>query len=286
MINKFMKMSGQKAYAKDLKRIDRSFCSERVLRVEDINYKGDGDPEHTLDIYHVEDGVSKPVLIDIHGGGFISYDKDFDLVYANVMAGKGFVVAEVNVRLAYPEYTVFDQIEDIDSAVRWIRDNAAEYGGDAGRLYIAGHSSGCVLAVAEALASEDPDMCSTFGFEAKDYKYSGLLLDCGLLHFYKTSIAYNGMRNMVFPKSYKEDPRYRYLVFEKNENIKKLPKTVLVTNGKDVLHKMTYHFEEILKENGVEHKLFDKGSLGHTGLVFKPVSEDFPVLDEAVRFLT
>ena len=34
---------------------------------------------------------------------------------------------------------------------------------------------------------------------------AGVITDCGLLHFYKSSIAYWGMRKMCFPKGFKKD---------------------------------------------------------------------------------
>ncbi|MCR4671329.1 MAG: alpha/beta hydrolase fold domain-containing protein [Saccharofermentans sp.] len=285
MINKIMKISGEKAYPKDLARIDLSQISGDIREVKDVSYSDDGIPEHKLDIYYADDGNLKPVLIDIHGGGFISYGKEFDRVYANVFAQKGFTVFEIDFRLAYPEYTVFDQIEDIDKAVRRIVSNAASYGGDTDRLYIAGHSSGCVLAAAEALLTLSSEMRSDYGFEDKDYQYKGILLDCGLMHFYKNSIAYNGMRKMVFPKDYEEDKRYGYLLFDENEDIKKLPKTALITNEKDILKKMTYHFEKILINNSVEHRLFGKGSKGHTGAVFKPCLNGYDLIGEVAGYL-
>ncbi|MBP5655638.1 MAG: alpha/beta hydrolase [Clostridiales bacterium] len=284
MINKIMKISGQKAYAADLERIDLSQLSDKILQVPDVHYIDDNVPEHTLDICYSDDGISKPVLIDIHGGGFISYGKAFDQVFANVFAQHGFVVFEVDFRLAYPEYTVFDQIEDIDKAVSWVRENAEAYGGDVNRMYIAGHSSGGVLAAAEALLCLNPGMAEDYGITPRDFEFSGVFLDCGLMHFYKNSIAYNGMRRMVFPKGYKEDKRYKYLVFDENEDIARFPKTVLITNRKDVLHKMTYHFEEILKRNKVQYKLFGEGSKGHTGMVFKPVLDGYDLIGDAVRY--
>ncbi len=112
-----------------------------------------------------------------------------------------------------------------------------------------------------------------FGLPAREYKYKGLIADCGLLHFYKPSIAYWGMRGMIFPKGYKKDRRYAYLQFEKNESISKLPKVALITNRKDVLRKMTYHFERVLKSNGVQYRLYDGGADGHTGIIFVPYEE-------------
>lgn len=285
MINRIMKNSGKKAYVKDLERLDRTALSADIKTIADVSYISDGDPEHTLDIYNADDGVLKPVLIDIHGGGFISHDKKIDSVFANVMAQNGFVVFALNYRLAYPEHNVFDQIEDVDKASRWIVENASAYDGDPGRLYLAGHSSGGVNAVVEALLSVSPEMMSDYGFAGRDYKYNGLMLDCGLMHFYKNSIAYNGMRNMVFPKGYKDDPRYKFLLFDDNMDIGKLPKTAVITNKADELKDMSYHFDALLERNDVEHKLFENGSNGHMGVIFEPKADGMSLLREVAEFL-
>lgn len=285
MINRIMKNSGNKAYIKDLERLDRSAISDEITMISNISYIPDDNMEHTLDIYLCENGLEKPILIDIHGGGFISHDKKIDSVFANVMAQKGFVVFTLNYRLAYPEYNVFNQIEDIDKATRWIIEHAASYRGDSKSIYLAGHSSGGVNAIAETLLSISSDMLSDYGFEKREYKYSGLILDCGLLHFYKKSIAYNGMRSMVFPKGYKNDRRYKYLIFDQNKDINRLPKTIIITNESDELKNMSYYFDKLLNSRNVEHILFEKGSEGHMGVIFESKSEEMRLIDEISDYL-
>ena len=263
MINWIMKKSGEIALKTDVGKLDLARLPEEVTEIKDISYIDDNDPGHTMDIYVRKDGSKKPILIDIHGGGFISEDKAMNRLFGNYMAKLGFVVFELNVRLAYPEWTVFDQIE-----------RAQEHEGDTDRLYIAGHSSGGVLAFTECMLSSSPEMLSDFGLEARSYKYKGLITDCGLMHFYKSSLAYWGMRKMIFPKGYKNDKRYKYLTVENNEYITKLPKAALLTNSKDVLKKMTYFFDGVLTERKVEHKLFEYGKDGHTGIIFKPYTDE------------
>ena len=268
-----MKYAGRKALETDVSRLDLSYLPEGVTEINDISYSDDKDPGHTMDVYIRRDGKVKPVLIDIHGGGFISEDKAMNRLFGNYMAEMGFVVFEMNFRLAYPEWTFFDQVEDIAMGVRYVIDNADGYECDRDQLYIAGHSSGGVLAVCEALLSVDSDMREDFGIEERSYSYKGLITDCGLMHFYKSSIAYWGMRKMVFPKGYQKDKRYRYLVFDDNEKLKDLPKTAVITNRKDVLRKMTYHFNDVLGKHGAEHRLFTYGPDGHTGIIFVPYTE-------------
>lgn len=283
MINWIMKKSGDIALKTDVGKLDLSRLPEEVTEIKDVSYVDDNEPGHKLDIFVRMDGTKKPVLIDIHGGGFISEDKAMNRLFGNYMAKLGFVVFELNVRLAYPEWTVFDQIEDIDKGVRFALRCASEYEGDTDQLYIAGHSSGGVLAFTECMLSSSPEMLADFGLKERSYKYKGLITDCGLMHFYKRSIAYWGMRKMIFPKRYKEDKRYRYLTAENNEYIQKLPKAALLTNSKDVLKKMTYYFDGVLKQKGVEHRLFEYGKDGHTGIIFKPYTDENLAVLKSVR---
>ena len=283
MINWIMKKSGDIALKTDVGKLDLSRLPEEVTEIKDVSYVDDNEPGHKLDIFVRMDGTKKPVLIDIHGGGFISEDKAMNRLFGNYMAKLGFVVFELNVRLAYPEWTVFDQIEDIDKGVRFALRCASEYEGDTDQLYIAGHSSGGVLAFTECMLSSSPEMLADFGLKERNYKYKGLITDCGLMHFYKRSIAYWGMRKMIFPKRYKEDKRYRYLTAENNEYIQKLPKAALLTNSKDVLKKMTYYFDGVLNQKGVEHRLFEYGKDGHTGIIFKPYTDENLAVLKSVR---
>ncbi len=283
MINWIMKKSGDIALKTDVGKLDLSRLPEEVTEIKDVSYVDDNEPGHKLDIFVRMDGTKKPVLIDIHGGGFISEDKAMNRLFGNYMAKLGFVVFELNVRLAYPEWTVFDQIEDIDKGVRFALRCASEYEGDTDQLYIAGHSSGGVLAFTECMLSSSPEMLADFGLKERSYKYKGLITDCGLMHFYKRSIAYWGMRKMIFPKRYKEDKRYRYLTAENNEYIQKLPKAALLTNSKDVLKKMTYYFDGVLNQKGVEHRLFEYGKDGHTGIIFKPYTDENLAVLKSVR---
>ena len=274
MINHFMKKFSEKSYLKDLARIDLSKSDSNIKEVKDISYINDSSIEHKLDIYYKSNNQLKPIIIDIHGGGFIACYKEMDSLFANYLAQRGFVVFTLNYRLAYPAINVFDQIEDISDAVKWIISNAEKYEGNLDEMYIAGHSAGGVLAIAESLLCNDKKMRDDFNIDERRYKYNGIILDCGLMHFYVKNIAYWGMRNMIFPKGYKKMKKYQYLIFEKNNKLTTLPKTVLLTNEKDNLKKMTYYFKKVLDDNNVDYKLFNIGADGHMGIIYKPYTDE------------
>ncbi len=274
MINNLMKKIGESAYLKDLERIDLSKLDHDIKSVKDISYVDDNSIEHKLDVHYLSNQKLKPILVDIHGGGFISGYKEMNSLFANYLAQRGFVVFNLNYRLAYPTINVFDQIEDISNAVKWIVSNAGKFEANIDEMYIAGHSAGGVLAVAESLLCHDKQMRDDFDIDERDYKYSGIILDCGVMHFYRKNIAYWGMRNMIFPKGYRKMDQYQYLVFENNRQLSTLPKTVLLTNEKDNLRDMTHYFKRVLDGHQVDHKLFDVGTDGHMGIIYKPYTEE------------
>jgi acetyl esterase/lipase len=280
-----MKKMSEKTYLKDLDRIDTSKFDCTIKAVKDISYINDHSIEHKLDIHYKSNQEYKPIIVNIHGGGFISGYKEMDSLFANYLAQRGFVVFNVNYRLAYPRFNVFDQIEDISNAVKWIVSNAEKHEANPKEMYIAGHSAGGVLAIAESLLCLDKKMRDDFNLDERNYTYNGIILDCGAMHFYVNNLAYWGMRNMVFPKGYKKMAKYHYLIFENNRKLSTLPKTVLLTNEKDELRTMTYYFKKVLDDHQVDNKLFDVGTNGHMGIIFKPYTdENQKVLDDIQEF--
>lgn len=104
-----------------------------------------GDHErHRLDIYppHAD---SAPVLLFVHGGGFVAGDKSGDAVfYGNVgryFAAAGFCTVTMNYRLA-PAYGWPSGAEDVAAAIDWIVRNIRHHRGDPDRIFLLGHSAG------------------------------------------------------------------------------------------------------------------------------------------------
>ena len=82
-----------------------------------------------------------PVLGFIHGGSWRDGDpKDYNFI-ARSFALEGFIVVNIGYRLM-PDGAFPNMTEDTASAVRWIKDNIAQSGGDPERIYLMGHSAG------------------------------------------------------------------------------------------------------------------------------------------------
>jgi acetyl esterase/lipase len=101
----------------------------------DVAY-GEG-AEQRADLYLLNNGRKSPAIIFIHGGGWISGDKSGYVAMARKYGLAGFSVIA-----RWPR-----QLEDIQTAVRWVRKNASGFGIDPSRIAAGGDSSGGHLAL-------------------------------------------------------------------------------------------------------------------------------------------
>jgi arylformamidase len=109
------------------------------------------DPRHRLDVFtrsSAPRATPLPVLLFVHGGGFVMGDKQLpDLpFYDNVgefAVACGFVGVTMSYRLA-PAHRWPAGAEDVAWAVRWLRDNIEAHGGDPARIFVMGQSAGAV----------------------------------------------------------------------------------------------------------------------------------------------
>jgi len=104
---------------------------------------------HLLDVFTPETSSSpRPVLIFIHGGGFVAGNKrnPGSPFYDNIMlwaVKSGFVGVNATYRLA-PQFVWPAAAEDLASVVQWVTDKIRERGGDPGRIFLMGQSAGAV----------------------------------------------------------------------------------------------------------------------------------------------
>lgn len=103
-------------------------------------------PKQFLDIYLPHDEPMRaPVFVFVHGGGFREGDRAHYGFVAAPFAASGIVTVVPSYRLM-PEFTYFDAVEDVRSALAWVVRDHGDYGGDPGAIVVGGHSAGGVLA--------------------------------------------------------------------------------------------------------------------------------------------
>ncbi|KAH7984424.1 hypothetical protein HPB52_020574 [Rhipicephalus sanguineus] len=107
------------------------------------------------------DKFPSPVLVWIHGGGFSYGSASYDNYTGSILAAKtGLVIVSMNYRLGalgfldanLPEAPGNVGLMDQALALRWIRDNAAVFGGDQSSVTLFGHSAGALSVHAHMLS--------------------------------------------------------------------------------------------------------------------------------------
>lgn len=102
---------------------------------------------HRLDLYGAPGDGLKPVVLFVHGGGFVMGDKG-DTGWPNAAVGRmaarrGWIGAVMNYRLA-PDHLWPAGSEDVAAAVDYLRGAVADHGGDPERIVVMGTSAGAV----------------------------------------------------------------------------------------------------------------------------------------------
>ena len=117
-----------------------------TVHVKDIEYS----PSRLLDLY-LADRPRRPLVVCVHGGGFVSGDKDDprSIQAASILRNAGFNCASITYSLAR-ESDRFGQwprnLFDVADAVAFLHERAHEYGYDAGRFAMLGNPADVVKA--------------------------------------------------------------------------------------------------------------------------------------------
>lgn len=136
-----------------------------------------------LDVFLPEDAGEGPlpVVVWVHGGAWISGCKENIAPYLEILASNGFAVVGAGYTIS-PEANYPQAVTELNSALGYLREHAAEYNLDPERIVLAGDSAGAQLAAQLALIITDPDYARRTGVEpaAAREHVRGMLLFCGV----------------------------------------------------------------------------------------------------------
>lgn len=253
----------------------------KITKVKDIEYLGTGNPYHMLDVFYPEGDLPEeglPVIIDIHGGGWMYATKDLNEYYCMELASKGYTVFSISYRLV-PDVTVNEQIQDCASALKWISENMKNYPANASSVMLTGDSAGGQLALYEAVLNQSPELREIFNTEATSLNIKALLLTSPVAYM-KNGGMYSVYTKPLWGKDYKQKATYNYMdLSEIIEYADNMPPTFFITSSGDTLaHDQTVTAYNLFQERGIESELIDYGEYNgekqeHVFSVLDPFSE-------------
>lgn len=267
---------------------------ENITEIADIPYIDDGNHYHLLDVMYPENISADdklPVIIDIHGGGWMYADKDLNDYYCMSLADRGYVVFNVSYRLV-PDVTVEEQLQDVAYALQWIEQNMSSYPCDMDNILLTGDSAGGQLAVYSAVLLQSGELREIFNTVDADMDITALLLTSPVSYM-KNGGFFSVYTKPLWGRDYKSRDTYNYMDLDEIiDYADNLPPTYLITSSGDSLaHTQTNRAYKLLQSKGIKSELadYDKDAFGeslpHVFSVLYPFDEaGKAAIDSALEF--
>ncbi len=156
---------------------------EDIERFDGIPY-GPDSVWQILDVYRPKAAGEKalPVIVSVHGGGWVYGTKETYQFYCMDLAQRGFAVVNFTYRLA-PEHKFPSSLEDTCSVFKWVLDNAEKYGFDCERVFAVGDSAGGHILSLFCSMCADSAFAGRFDFAPPaGFVPAAVALNCGAYH--------------------------------------------------------------------------------------------------------
>lgn len=172
----------RRAFASDAARTAEALLAHAPKGAREVTVSYDAnDPDAFLDLHTNELVPTRaPLVVWIHGGAFVFGSRRDVAGYAKVLAGRGFAVAAIGYSLA-PRFTYPTPVRQLNRALGYLIQHAAEHRIDARRIVLAGDSAGAHIACQLATAATSPPYAKLLEITPalSSPQLAGVLLHCG-----------------------------------------------------------------------------------------------------------
>ena len=250
-------------------RTGKRFYEQHPNLERDVAFHPEMDPR--LDVYAPSEGEAHPVLIFVHGGSWKDYDKELFAPVAQKLLPEGMVVIISDYTL-HPDAGYEQMTNEVAAAITWTLDNVAQYGGDPGRVVVAGHSAGAHLS---GLAILDPRFLDSLGHSSDEI--------CGWIGL---SGVYDIQAEYDYWVAKGSTPEVMLEVMGGQQNFEQaspvrhvrpdLPSTLLIHGDEDktVPVEISTGFHSALQAAGAPSTLTIYTGAGHSDYLFAALTED------------
>ncbi len=256
ILKPILEMNWKNTEKNDAKRIASQTEPEGLEQFLDVPYIDDGEKGHLLDIYYPQGAKENlPVIIDIHGGGWMYGYKEINKYFCLKLAQKGFLVASINYRLA-GDVLFDDQIRDIFSALKWLGENLKKYPADMDNIFLAGDSAGGHFACVTTAVNLNEDMQKDFGVEYIGYDFKAVATICPAVDLLSPDFLMNVNVPVLLGEKYRTSPHRKYLDVSQIASDKFPPFHIITASG-DFLKKQAYKLKDIFNRNSIVYRFRD-----------------------------
>lgn len=151
-----------------------------IVRYDDIVYGADP-KRQVLDVYRPKEAEGKrlPVIVSVHGGGWVYGDKERYQYYCMNLAQRGFAVVNFTYRLA-PEYKFPASLEDTNLVFTWVLNHAGDFMFDTAHIFAVGDSAGAHILGLYTSMCTNTEYAAEYTFKIPDrFVPNAIALNCG-----------------------------------------------------------------------------------------------------------
>ena len=243
---------------------------QKVRTVPNIVYSRANGWEGKLDVYALRGQTQSPVVMFIHGGGWVQGTKEASLLSALPFIAMGYSVVNVEYRLANVSLAPA-AIEDCRCALRWVIGHAKDYNFDVTRVIVSGASAGGHLALTTGMIP------ASAGFDRMCYTVDEPKV-AAIVNFYGIADVpdlLDGPNKKPFPESWpytvqwlgNQPNRAEVATLASPLTYVRpgVPPTISIHGDADPLvpYQHSVHLQEALQKAGVPHELVTVPGGGH-----------------------
>lgn len=276
IFKKIFNMIWEKADEGDKKIKNKEIKPENIIKKEfEIDFPTNTDIKYLslslkFNIYYDEKEITRPVILDIHGGGWAYGDKDLNDNFCYHLAKLGYNVVSLSYTLAY-KAKLINQLQEIHFLVNHLLTNKNKYHLDMDNLFITGDSAGGELTFLYTAIIQNNEKYGRLYriFNKNNIKIKGIALNhatCYLKdlgdfpdHKFITLICRHGIKRMLYGPFFKYRKIYKHTdpndIFPTTNGF---PPILILTSRGDTL----YAFQSILLNDdanryAIKHKFIN-----------------------------
>ena len=239
----------------DTRRDKKIPLPENVEAFRNISYVKDGDKYNLLDIFigkPVVDHKKIPLIINVHGGGYVYGDKDLYQRYAMLLASFGYAVISFSYHLA-PKYKFPTPLIELDKVVSFAKKNAEKYHFDLENTFLIGDSAGGNLSFIYGVCQSSKDYRNLFNQLDMAISIKAIIMNCPAFSLFYNGKNFLSMMHGISKDYYGQINSNDARLYPLNYLNKNFPRYLIMTAEKDFLRSSIEKDLHVFNEKNVEY---------------------------------
>lgn len=256
-------------WAKGDKKRDAGLTTpENIYRQDNISYGMD--KMNVLDVYRPKDVKGKlPVIVSVHGGGWVYGDKELYQHYCMSLAQRGFAVVNFTYRLS-PEHKFPCHLKDTVKVFKWVLAHGKEYDLDLENIFAVGDSAGGHILSLFCTMCANPEYAAKYSFKVPEgFMPKAVALNCGVYDLNPEKLPAGStmtlMKKYILPQKGTDEEFQN--ISTVNYITAQFPPCFIMTSNDDFLNEQPQSLLEKLDKVGVPYvyKFYgdEENRLGH-----------------------